>query len=154
MTEQATQIVDPLDMPAGNIDVRFPRLQPDRIYRMMIRSPEVVPGKKNPDVRLLTFKLETTKEAMDTDGKPLHIGFKFIHRISVDPSGDRTVDQIKIDLGLLLQCIEGKDAKTRPRELINNPAIIADKLIDVKVGLQKEKDGYPESNSARFVPPA
>lgn len=145
---------DPLAMPAGEVDTRFPRLAPDKIYRMVIRSPEVAAAKSNDQVNRLTFKLETTTEARDTEGGVLHAGFKFLHGINVTPSGERDANAVAKDCALLLKAVEGAATKTTARQLIDNPSIIADKVVDVKVGLQKAKDGFPESNRVtNFVIP-
>jgi len=146
---------DPLAMPAGEVDTRFPRLAPDKIYRMIIRSPEVSASKANDQVNRLTFKLETTTEARDTEGGVLHVGFKINHGLNVTPSGERDVNAIAKDCALILKAVEGATTKTSPRQLIDNPGILADKVVDVKVGLQKAKDGFPESNRVvSFVIPA
>lgn len=152
MDTNTGQVVDPLDMPAGEVDTRFPRLQPDRVYRMIIRSPEKKTNDKGTE--MINLKLETTKEAMDTDNQVLHPGFRFTTRI-IGTSGERDIEAVKKDSAMLLKAVFGAKATTTVRELWNNPAIIDGKPVDVKVGIQKEKDGFPESNTVKtWVLPA
>ena len=139
-------------MPANEVDTRFPRLAPDRNYRMIIRSPEVVAGKKDPEARMLAFKLETTTDTRDTDGGKLNVGFRFTHRVTVTPSENRDIEMIKKDLALLLK--SAGLASISIRSVLDDPSQLEGKLVDVKVGVQKERDGFPESNTARFIPPA
>jgi hypothetical protein len=141
---------DPLAMPAGEVDTRFPRLL-EGVYTLAIRSPEVNEGKSNPDARLFTFKLETTQDGRDTDGNPLYKGFKWTHRINVAPVGDRTVEDIKKDMAVFLKSA-GMD-KVTIRDVINNPSLVEGKLVKAKVTISKASGGFPESNNARFLPP-
>lgn len=151
-TGVAVPAVDPLAMPASEIDTRFPRLQPDRVYRMVLRSPEKKTNDKGTE--MLNMKLETTVECIDTDGKTLHPGFKFTHRI-VGASGDRDLNAVAKDLALLMKAVYGPKTTMTARQIWDNPADLEGKPVDVKVGIQKEKDGYPESNVVKsWVLPA
>jgi hypothetical protein len=152
---------DPLAMPAGQVDTSFPRMQPDRVYKMLIRSPEIVASKSNDKNFMLVMKLETTEDGTDTDGNKLYKGFKFTHRIGITPSGERTATHIGKDLALLLQALNKTSISARA--LVGNPATgvapelhhIADQLIYVKVGLQKATNDFPESNKVtKFIPPS
>lgn len=150
---QSQTDLDPLSMPAGDVDTRFPRLQPDRVYRMVVADAENDESKSTPGNRLLTFKLSTTKDEVDTDGKTLHSGFPIYHRITITPTKERSSKDIARDCALILKAT-GK-ASVSPKELIDNPALLKDQLVDVKVGLQKAKDGFPESNKvSSFVLPS
>ena len=147
-----TVAVDPLAMPASEIDTRFPRLQPDRVYRMIIRSPEKKTNDKGTE--MLNVKLETTGELIDTDGKALHAGFKFTHRI-VGATGERDLNSVAKDLAMLIKAVYGSKATQTPRAVWDNPADLDGKPVDVKVGIQKERDGFPESNVVKsWVLPA
>lgn len=143
---------DPMNEPAGMVDVSFPRLVPDQIYEMDIRAPSIGASKdaEKPNTKLLTMSLETTEDATDTDGNPVYKGFKFKHRVTV-ASDERTKEQIKKDLALVLQACGMLD--TSPAQLLHNPSIIEGKRVAVRVGLQPAKGAYPESNTARFVVP-
>lgn len=119
---------------------------------MIIRNPEKKTNDKGTE--MLNLSLETTKEAMDTDGKVLHPGFKFKHRF-VGPTGDRTVEALAKDLAMFIKAVEGPKSATTPRQIWDNPSVYEGKPVDVKVGIQKEKDGFPESNVVKaWVIPA
>lgn len=141
--------VDPLAMPADAIDTRFPRLQPNRLLRMTVRSPERKVSEKGTE--MFVFKLETTTAEIDTDGHPLHPGFRFTHRI-IGASGERTIEDFKKEFAHFLKCV-GK-SNIPMRDVLNGPSVVDGLPIDVKIGIQKEKDGFPESNTARFVLPS
>lgn len=150
---RSPDVSDPFDVASGEVDTSFPRLNP-RVYRMTIRDPEVAESKNKPGAFLLVMKLETTEEAKDTRGEVLHKGFKFTHRVSITASEKRDNEAIKRDLATILQCALGDASKgMKIRAFLDNPKIIDGKIVDVKVGLQKETDEFPESNTARFIPP-
>ncbi len=141
---------DPLAMPAAEVDTRFPRLQPDRIYRFNIESAETTTSDKG--VEMLSIAFATTKEEIDTDGKVLHPGFKLFHRVVTSPTGKMDIEMIKKNLGILLKGL-GKD-KVPMRQIVSNPEQLVGMIVDAKVGIQKAKDGYPESNKiVSFIPP-
>lgn len=143
---------DPLAMPASEVDTRFPRLQPDRVYRMSIASATLDKSEKTGG-EMVTLKLATTKDEMDTDGKVLHAGFSLFHRIGVTPTEKRDGKSIARDLALVLKAVA--KTTTTPRDLINNPEMLKDQIVDVKIGIQPAKDGYPESNKvSSFVIPS
>ena len=150
----STPVVDdPLAMPAAEVDTRFPRLQPDRIYRMNIASSEKQTSEKGHEFLVVVYA--TTKEEVDTDGKTLHPGFKFFQRTMISTSGERDSKAIAKDLAIILQGVFGKTTKVSPRELINSPEMLLNKIVDIKVGMNKAKDGYPESNKvSSYVPPS
>lgn len=138
----ASADVDPLATPAGEVDTRFPRLQPDRVYRLTISATKEVSDKGND---MIVCKLQTTKDEVDTDGRTLHTGFPVFHRIMVTPTDKRTVKDIARDCALLLKAI-GKSNIT-PKQLIDDPTTILNgQLVDAKIGIQKAKDGFPEAN--------
>ncbi len=150
-------VVDPLAQAAAEVDTRFPRLVPDRIYRMIIRSPEKKTNDKGTE--MMNLKLETTTPTLDTDGKELHPGFKFTTRI-IGASGDRDMVAVAKDLAMFVKAVYGTKSPeatstTFLRELWANPSVCEGKVVDVKVGIQKEKDGFPESNTVKsWVIPA
>jgi len=144
-------VVDPLNMVAGEVDTRFPRLQPDRIYRLTITAEKATSDKGND---MIVMKLQTTKDEMDTDGKVLHSGFPIYHRITVTPTAERDLKAIARDCALVLKAV-GKPTVT-PKQLIDDCAsVLNGQLVDAKVTIQKAKDGFPESNKiGSFVLPS
>lgn len=157
MNEQAQEI-DPMTRAAGGIEPpKFPVLMPDRICQFKIVKSTVDNVQGDEAKQMLVLTLATTKDYTDKDGKPLRQGFKVFHREGLyemaptDTWRGRSRDDVAAALGLILRCV-GK-AQTSPAELKSNPTIIEGEIVDCKVGLNKAKDGYPESNRVSFVPP-
>lgn len=157
-TTQNAQEIDPLSQAAGGIEApKFPVLMPDRICQFKIAksSKDNVQGDETKQMLVLT--LATTKDYTDKDGKPLRQGFKVFHREGLYPMPatdtwrGRTMQDVAAGLGLILRSVGKTDIS--PRQLIDNPTLIEGEIVDCKVGLNKAKDGYPESNRVSFVPP-
>lgn len=153
------QEVDPLSQAASGIEApKFPLLQDNRIVRFEVVAITKAPVKDKPDREVLTVKMRTVKDQVDTDSKPLRAGFTCFTRTGITPfpeEGDkraRTNKEIAAELGMLLKGA-GKGDKS-PRELLNNLDMLNGQLIDFKVSLQPEKNGYPASNSFKVVLPA
>lgn len=144
---------DPLDCAGGDVDTRFPRLKPDQVLTMVIRSAERCDNTEK-GTEAIRFNLETTEPNIDTDGRPLAAGFKFRHRVN-GASGERTADALAKDLAFLVKAVDGPKSTINLRQLWQNPgAFLDNKPVKVKVGIQKEQNGFPESNKATFVIPA
>ena len=65
-------------------------------------------------------------------------------------SGARTTKQIAQDLTRIIRGA-GLPGSTTPRELIDNPTVLAGKTLLVKVGLRQETAEFPESNEVKGV---
>lgn len=150
--------VDPFATAAANLEApKFPILAPDRICRFEIKKCTKDAVKDKPGREVLTIKLATAKDYTDVDGKPLRSGFTSFHRIGLTPSDEaegkrpRTNKNIAEDLGMLLKSC-GMGDKT-PRNLLDNPGMVDGQVIDMKVGVSPEKNGFPASNNFRFVLP-
>jgi hypothetical protein len=157
MNEQAQEI-DPLTQAAGGIEPpKFPVLMPNRICQFNIVKASIDPVQGDESKTMLTLALATEKDYTDKEGKPLRKGFKVFYRIGLYPMAPtdtwrgKTMQDVAAELGLLLRSV-GKTSTT-PRQLIDNPTLIEGEKVDCKVGLNKAKDGYPESNRVTFVPP-
>ena len=161
MNEQeltSAQELDPLSHAASGIEPpKFPVLMPERICQFRIVTSKVEDVKNDSSRKLLTLSLATERPYPDKEGKTLNKGFKVFHRIGLTPtpptdtSRGRTIENVASDLGLLLRSC-GMETKS-PRQLVDNPTLIEGCIVDCKVGLNKEKDGYPESNRISFIPP-
>jgi SepF-like predicted cell division protein (DUF552 family) len=138
-------------MAGGEIDTSFPLIKDGSTLKMIIRNPEKVKSKEGTS-EMIVCKLETTEELKATNDQTIHPGHKVISRTTITPSEKREVQAIAKDLATIIQAAEGKGAKTTPRQVIDNPSILDGKVVFVKIGIQKEKDGFPASNTARFVP--
>jgi hypothetical protein len=134
-------------MPAGEVDTRFPRIKDGTIATFILRGLEKkVNAEKGTEGMAIT--LESTTPLEDTDGHPLAVGFKFRTRIN-GASGARTREALAKDLALFVKAVEGPASKTPLLEVWNNPAILDNKPVQVKIGIQKEQNGFPESNSVK-----
>lgn len=140
-------INDPLAMPAGEVDTRFPRIKDGTIGTFILRSLE---KKTNPEkgTEGLSITLESTQEHEDTDGRPLAVGFKFRTRIN-GASGARTREALAKDLALFVKAVEGPATKTPLLSVWENPSMLDNKPVQLKVGIQKEQNGFPESNTVK-----
>ena len=145
-----TDTFDPMAVAAGEVDTSFPRLA-EGIYTMVIRNPSLRPPNEK-GTEVMEMKLETTKPARDTEGNELHVGYKITHYVAGTTEKRDKVALAK-DLAFILK--SAGLPKTTPGELWANPSLIADKLVQVKVAIQKERDGYPESNRVKqFIIPS
>ena len=149
---------DPFATAAANLEApKFPILAPDRIVRFEIKKCTVDAVKDKPGRKVMTVKLATTKDATLDDGKIAKAGFTGFHRIGLTPSEpggegrERTNKNIAEDLGMLLKAC-GKGTNT-PREVMDNPAMVEGQVVDMKVGVTPEKNGFPASNNFKFVLP-
>ena len=149
---------DPLSAAAEGFEApTFPVLAPDRIYRFRVVSSKISATKDDASRELLTIVLATEKDYTDKDGKPLRAGFKGYIRIGTTPSvggaekRDRTLADIGKELAMALKACGM--AKRSPRELLNDPTIIEQCVVDCKAGIVKAKDNFPESNSFKWVLP-
>lgn len=151
--------IDPLSQAAGGIAApKFPCLQADRVVRFRISKITKAPSKDNASRETLTILMKTESDQVDTDGQALRAGFAGYKRIGITPTPEedgkraRTVKEIAADVAMLLKACGKKDVS--PRQLFDNPSMLDQEVVDVKVGLQPEKNGYPQSNTFTFVLPA
>ena len=81
-TNRILRSEDPLDVPGGEVDTSFPLLRPGT-YKLVIRSPEIVATKKDPNVKQLVFKVVSdeivVKLADKGDLSPGHCRKQLIH---------------------------------------------------------------------------
>jgi len=141
-------INDPLAMPAGEIDTRVPRIKDGTIGTFIIRNIE---KKVNPEkgTEGLVMSLESTQEHQDTEGNPLRVGFP-IRNVRINgASGARTRESLARDLAMFIKAVEGPSSKTQPLAIWTDPSSYVNKPVQVKVGIQKEQNGFPESNSVK-----
>lgn len=157
MSDTTQNEIDPMDVPLGEIDTSFPKLIPDRLYKFIIRTPDIVDSRDKTS-QMLLLKLETMEDNIDTEGRPLYKGVKFTTRIGVSPTGKRDKTSVSKDIGILAKTVGGDVLKLKFSEFMTNPRIILplidNKIVQCKVGMQPEKDGFPEQNSFKFVPAA
>lgn len=143
--------VDPMTQAAGPIKTDFPLLQPERSYRMIIRSPEIKTSSKgNP---MLEFKLVTTEDSVSTEGTKLHSGFGFTKRIMLTPSEGKTMEDVATQLREVLYAVNGPKNTVTPRQLTDNPSIIDNKPVDGTVKIRAAKGEYAASNDMKFTIP-
>lgn len=134
--------VDPLAMNAGDVDTSMPLLVPDKLYNLNCAKVENKTNDKG--VGMLKITLKTTREEMDTLGNVINTGFPVFENFVYTPTGDLTIEQIKKSGAAILK---GFGLKTTTiRDFINNPQMIVDKIVCVKIKTRKEKDGYPASS--------
>lgn len=139
-------MVDPLDQQSGAINTDFPVLK-GGIKDLEVVDGSKAPSKSNPNNEVLTFKMKTTQEDVDTKGEIVHPGYPLYHRIVVTPSEDRTGQRIAKDIAMFAKAC-GRGELT-PRQIVNDPTLLNGSVARAKVVIQKETDEYPESNSVK-----
>lgn len=154
-TETAGQIDDPLAMPAGAVEEpKFPVIA-EGLQRMIVKGfeqteskePNAKTGKKT---RMLAIKLALQKEALDTEGKKLNAGFLFTTRIMLDVTDSRSASDIAAECAMPVKAILGPKTQVTARQCIENPSLVLDKPVDVKITVSKDKSGnFPDSNTVR-----
>lgn len=149
---------DPMSQASSGLEApSFPLLQPDRIYEMKISKCAKKPTAKDPSREMLEITVETTKDNVGTRGENLHPGYKGFTYIGItatdgsDGKRARTKLDIAKDVAMILKAV-GKGNKS-PIELIANPSMVEGEIVQMKVGIQKGKDGYGDKNVFNFVLP-
>lgn len=137
------QEVDPLAQNAGDVDTSMPLLVPEKLYNMHCAKAEVKTNDKG--VGMVKITLKTTKQEMDTLNNAVNEGFPIFENFVYTPTGDLTIEQIKKSGAVILKAFGLKT--TTIRDFVNNPKMIEDKIVCVKMKTRKEKDGYPASSN-------
>ena len=152
MSGPTTTEQDPLSQDVGSKDLtKMPLLPADRVFRFEIRKPTKTESKSTPGNFMLNIPCALVEDQVDVNGERVNKGFPVFHRIMITPTDKRTVTQIASDVGRLCQAIGLKGVTVR--QVIDDPVAHLDgKLFDAKTTINKEKDGYPESNSLKPVP--
>jgi hypothetical protein len=140
-------MTNPLDTPVNDIDTAFPRVAPG-VYEFRIDGPAVGSNQKGTG-ELLTVPLRSCGELTSTDGERLPAGFGLTAWVGLTPTGNRTEGAIAKDLALLAKSAGLLTAT--PRQLIENPTVLQDKIVKCKVSIQKETAEWPERNQVRFT---
>ena len=149
MENTAIDANDPLSTPSEAIDISYPKLPPAN-YEMTIVEATKVANKKGTGDNLV-LKWKTSREQTSTKGDILNPGQVVIPSyVSLAVSGARTTKQIAQDLTRIIRGA-GLPGSTTPRELIDNPTVLAGKTLLVKVGLRQETAEFPESNEVKGV---
>lgn len=141
--------LDPLAMPAGDLaEPSFPVLA-EGVKRMVIRGLEEKAGESKTDgkpYKQLVITLATTKDDTSSEGQPLSTGFAFNASIFLTPNERNTAKQIAEQAAMPVKAALGKTTKVQMRDCVNDPSILVGKIVDVKIGIRKGKDGYGDSN--------
>lgn len=152
MDQDNTATIDPLAMPAGELEEpKFPVLR-EGVYRMVIAVFDQAQSEKDGKTTdRINVKLRTTTDALDTEGKPLHKGFMFNVAIFLTPNEKTTMKQIAETAAMPIKAVLGATTKTSVRDVLNNPSLILEKPVDVKIGVRKAKEGtdFGDSNSVK-----
>lgn len=156
------QTADPMDVAAGDVDVSFPVLK-DGLYRMTITKCEKVASKdtaslddEDPSKRW-NFKLTlaTTETAVSTSGEQLAEGFTLSNNyLSISPTPDYDATKVRKSLAAVLQACFGAKTQTAPRQWLNDPILVVDSIVEVKIGHSKPTPKYPTPSNkiAAWVP--
>lgn len=174
MTEVTNQVADqdPMSAAASGLEApRFPVLAADRVCRFRISSAKVSATKETAEraeseqEMQLVLILKTEKDYTDSEGKPLRKGFPVYHYTGITPLperqsrkgtmlAERTFKDIAAELGVILRAAYGPNTTHTPREVVNNPSMLENQIVDCKVGIRKGEGTYNDSNTVKFVQPA
>lgn len=143
-TNEQSVTVDPMDQDISGIDTNFPRLAVGT-YELKITGAEVVQNKAQTGNNL-KLSLETIHEAKSTVGEPMPAGARLNMYIGLVPTEWTTQNGIAKKIAKLMKAagLEGK-----PSAIIADPSQLVEKIVNAKVGINPEKDGYDESNSVK-----
>lgn len=139
---------DPLAMPAGGVaEPEYPVLK-ESVYDLIVRDLEQKTSEKEGKApyTYLSVTLHTTKEAQDTDGLVRPVGFVVRGMIGLTPNEQNTAQQVAAQAAMFVKAVLGASTKVSVRDVINNPSLVKDKLVKVKLAIRKGKDGYGDSN--------
>jgi len=152
MSDNTQTDQDPLSADVGDKELtKMPLFPADRVFRFEIRKPVKVESKSTPGNFMLNIPCAVTEDLVAVGGEKINKGFPIFHRIMVTPTEKRTPAQIASDVGKLCQAVGLKGVTVR--QVIDDPITHLDgKLFDAKTRINKEKDGYPESNSLSPIP--
>jgi len=133
--------IDPFSTPAGELkEPAYPVLS-DGQKRMLIKSFEKL--EKDGKARL-SIRLATTKDDVDTEGRKVFPGFSFTATIFLTPGENETLAQIAEKAAMPVKCALGSKTKESVTSCLNNPSLIVDKPVDVKVGNRKGKGDFED----------
>ncbi len=135
--------VDPLAVAADAVDTSMPLLAPDKLYIMTAAKVENKTNDKG--VGMLKITLKTTKDEQDTTGNIVNTGFPVFENFVYTPTGDLTIEQIRKSGALILKAFGL--GTTTVRDLVQNPQMLVDKQVCVKIKTRKEKDGFPATSA-------
>lgn len=160
---------DPLEISGGDVDTNFPRVK-EGVYELLIQNAEPK-AKKDSGAQIvdgnvpytgfnLSLQLCLTKDAVGVDGKPVYKGFPITFRVN-GMSDKRDGSALQKDLAVLAKCALGIEGFKKAAEadklflknLWNNPAQLNGKVVQAKVIVQPEQNGFPEKNEARLILP-
>lgn len=146
---QRSPEAEPLGTDIGDVDISYPVLLAD-IYVMNVQDAKVAPNKKGTGNNL-AVTLQTTQPAKTTKGHDQPAGLLITYNLSMTPTEKYTQQSIDKSLAKLAQWAGVRGLTLEA--VRNDPAILIPRIKgvqgSVKIGVQKESDEYPESNSVK-----
>jgi len=139
---------DPLDTPASQVDLTYPRL-PATNYEMVVADAKTVRNKRQ-DGDNLEVQFKTLKDVQSTKGETVPAGFQLTYRIGLTETEKRKNVNIAKDVVRLIKAAKLGDSMTA-KQLIANPSQLNGKVLIVKVGIRQETAEFPESNDVRSI---
>ena len=155
------QYIDPLAQPAGELEEpKFPIAKPGP-YRMKVISlveteSNEVSEKTGVKNKWMVLELATTTDAVSTDNEKLHPGHKVFARIMITPTEKRPLKRVAEECAMPIKAIFGGKCRETARQCLDNPALVVNKTVDVKLDVETDKNGkYPPKNVVKtWVIPA
>ena len=143
------EVRDPLNADVGDRELtKFPLLPEGTIKRFEIRKPSKATAKKSKSGQpseMIVLPCHLAEDATSTEGQTINKGWPVYHRITVTVTEKRDARAIAGDVAKWCQAAGVKGVKVS--EVIADPAkYFEGKVIDAKIRIVPESDGYPESN--------
>lgn len=152
---------DPLAMPANELEEpKFPLLK-EGIYTLVVRSNEEGEASKENEKtgiksKMWILKLATTENKVSTEDQTVYAGAAVFHRFMLTATPEKSLKQLGEIAAMAIKAAYGnKEGLPSVRDCLANPSLMNDKLVQVKLGIKKGNDGYPDSNVVKnWIVPA
>jgi hypothetical protein len=153
-TEEDT---DPLAGTGDEVDQSYPIL-PAAKYQVIVKSAEIVPGKKDPSSQLIKIAYANAKGETTVKGEQVEAGeVQFTQHILITPTGKMTEKMIKKAVARF--AVATGNGSLQLRELVedirkstkDSPSCVVDKPLTIKVAVASETTDFPERNEVKEI---
>lgn len=136
---------DPLDTNVSDINTDYPKVPANTIVDMQISEAKIEDNQKGTGQNL-KFKLKALRPLTSVTGESVAT-FTLNHNISLTPTEKYSATDVAKNLAKLAKACK---LSCTPREIITTPTMLDGKIAhDVKIGMQKESEEYPERNNVK-----
>lgn len=142
--------LDPLSTPCGDIDISRPVARAAN-YEMVVSEAKLEPKKDDPTRINVVLKIKSTKEITSTKNAIIAPGALVLTTYYPTKETDKmTRQQVGQRFAKLVKGL-GLPAQVTPKDIIDNPSLVAGKIGLWKVGLKQETSEFPEGNDIKDI---